>query len=137
MRPRSRHPSSPRARPGPERPLGPSAAAALVDRAGGNPLYVRELIAMVHLQGGLVADNGHYELAAGLALPPSLQAILAARLDALGATEKTALQHVAVLGNGATDAQVERLGLVEAHQALRPLVAAGLLRQDRDGRYDV
>jgi class 3 adenylate cyclase/tetratricopeptide (TPR) repeat protein len=121
----------------PERPLGPSAAAALVDRAGGNPLYVRELIAMVHLQGGLVADNGHYELAAGLALPPSLQAILAARLDALGATEKTALQHVAVLGNGATDAQVERLGLVEARQSLRPLVAAGLLRQDGDGRYDV
>ena len=121
----------------PERPLGPSAAAALVDRAGGNPLYVRELIAMVHHQGGLVADNGHYELAAGLALPPSLHAILAARLDALGATEKTAVQHVAVLGNGATDAQVERLGLVEARQALRPLVAAGLLRQDGDGRYDV
>jgi tetratricopeptide (TPR) repeat protein len=121
----------------PERPLGPSAAAALVDRAGGNPLYVRELIAMVHHQGGLVADNGHYELAAGLALPPSLQAILAARLDALGTTEKTAVQHVAVLGNGATDAQVERLGLGEARRALRPLVAAGLLRQDRDGRYDV
>jgi tetratricopeptide (TPR) repeat protein len=121
----------------PERPLGPSAAAALVDRAGGNPLYVRELIAMVRLQDGLVADDGHYELAAGLALPPSLQAILASRLDALGATEKTALQHVAVLGNCATDAQVERLGLVEARHALRPLVAAGLLRQDGDGRYDV
>jgi class 3 adenylate cyclase len=121
----------------PDRPLGPSAAAALVDRAGGNPLYVRELIAMVQHQGGLVADDGHYELAAGLALPPSLQAILAARLDALGATEKIAVQHVAVLGNGATDAQVEHLGPAEVGHALRPLVAAGLVRQDPEGRYDV
>ena len=90
----------------------PSAAAALVDRAGGNPLYVRELIAMVQHQGGLVADDGHYELAAGpgaarrASRPSSPRA-----LDALGATEKTAVQHVAVLGNRATDAQVERLGL--------------------------
>jgi tetratricopeptide (TPR) repeat protein len=121
----------------PERPLGPAAAATLVDRAGGNPLYVRELMAMVRHHDGLVVDDGHYELAAGLSLPPSLQAILAARLDALGAAEKAALQHVAVIGNGATEAQVEQLGLAEADRTLRPLVAAGLLRQDPDGSYDV
>jgi class 3 adenylate cyclase/tetratricopeptide (TPR) repeat protein len=120
-----------------ERPLGPAAAATLVDRTGGNPLYVRELMAMVQHRGGLVADDGHYELATGLALPPSLQAILAARLDALGPAEKAALQHVAVLGDGATDAQVAHLGLPGGVQTLRPLVAAGLLRQDPDGRYDV
>jgi class 3 adenylate cyclase/tetratricopeptide (TPR) repeat protein len=120
-----------------ERPLGPAAAATLVDRTGGNPLYVRELMAMVQHQDGLVADDGHYELASGLALPPSLQAILAARLDALGPAEKAALQHVAVLGDGATDAQVTHLGLAGGVQTLRPLVAAGLLRQDPEGRYDV
>src|SRR5439155_4329429 len=69
-------------------PTLPPGAHLLVDRSAGNPLYLRELL---RSQRGV-----------GLALPPSLRAVVAARLDALPPGEKAALQHVAVLGEAAT-----------------------------------
>ena len=83
----------------PEAPLDREAAAALARQAGGNPLAVRELVRMVSEQGGLVKRGDEYGLVGGLALPPTLHAIVAARLDALPPAQKTALQQVAVLGD--------------------------------------
>lgn len=110
--------------------LGPAAVDALVLRAGGNPLHLRELVAMVRSQGGLApgAEDGRWELAGDLALPPSLHAILAARLDALAPSEKHCVQMVAVLGDSASLAQLEALGVAEAQNTLHGLFAAGLLR---------
>jgi class 3 adenylate cyclase/tetratricopeptide (TPR) repeat protein len=65
--------------------------SALLQRAGGNPLYAEELVRMV-------ADRG---LAVGtdeLPLPESVQGIVAARLDALPDDEKALLQDAAVIG---------------------------------------
>ena len=100
---------------------------ALVERGTGNPLYLRELVAVV------CAGSGD----APASLPPSLQAILAARLDALRPEEKGAIQRVSVLGDMATEEQVAPLGLTQAATALRSLVAAGLLRQRQDACYEV
>ncbi len=59
----------------------------LLARAGGNPLYAEQFARMLTERGGL--DE---------ALPDSVQAIIAARLDSLPAAEKQLLLDAAVLG---------------------------------------
>ena len=107
-------------------PLDPGEIAAAVERSAGNPLYLRELVAMAGTVRGGTAG-----------LPPTLQAILAARLDALDPMEKVALQHVAVIGAAATLEQVEGLGPPGVSRALRPLAAAGLVDPGADNCFDV
>jgi class 3 adenylate cyclase len=59
--------------------------AAIVERAEGNPFFVEELVAAL-------TEQGEFQL------PDSVQALLAARIDLLPATEKAALQAAAVIG---------------------------------------
>ena len=65
---------------------------ALLDRAGGNPLYAEEFVR-------LLSDR---DLLAGpleeVPLPDSVQALIAARLDTLSAERKSLLQDAAVIG---------------------------------------
>jgi class 3 adenylate cyclase/tetratricopeptide (TPR) repeat protein len=65
---------------------GPRARAQMVERAGGNPLFVEELVAMS-------AERRQID-----GLPATLRGIVAARLDAVGPEERTILDDVAVLG---------------------------------------
>jgi len=118
-----------------DKALAPEAADFLVERAGGNPFYLRELVAMARAQGLLVDDGDHYSLAAPGAIPATLQALLAARLDALEPEQKLALQHAAVMG-GATVEHLAALGLPDASGALRSLVENGLMRHAADSRFD-
>ena len=124
----------------PDAPLDREAAAALARQAGGNPLAVRELVRMVSEQGGLVKRGEEYGLVGGLTLPPTLHAIVAARLDALPAAQKTALQQVAVLGEAVGEREMAALFEGDASEALHGLVAAGLVhRTERDANpcYEV
>jgi len=118
-----------------DKPLAPEAADFLVDRAGGNPLYLRELVSMARAQGLLVDDGDHYRLIAPGAIPATLQALLAARLDALEPEQKLALQHAAVMG-GATVEDLAALGSPNGLTALRALVENGLMRHAPEGRFD-
>jgi class 3 adenylate cyclase/tetratricopeptide (TPR) repeat protein len=118
-----------------EKPLAAPAADFLVDRAGGNPLYLRELVSMARARGLLVDDGDRYQLTAHDAIPATLQALLAARLDALEPDQKLAIQHAAVMG-GATAEHLTALGSPSASTALRSLVENGLMRFTPDGRYD-
>ena len=61
---------------------------ALLERAGGNPLYAEQFVE-------LYLEQGSTE---GLMLPETLQGIIAARLDALPESEKGLLQDAAVVG---------------------------------------
>ena len=119
-----------------DKPLAADAAEFLVDRAGGNPLYLRELVTMARAAGSLVDDGDRYRLTAPASIPATLQALLAARLDALEPSLKLGLQYVAVLGDGATAEQVARLGSAEAAAALSALTGIGLLRHGPEGSYD-
>src|SRR5947208_12790184 len=72
-----------------ERPLLPAETqSALLDRAGGNPLYAEQYVRML----------AERETAEDLPLPESVQGIIASRLDALPAEEKALLQDAAVVG---------------------------------------
>ena len=75
-------PAAPPAGHGAARPAGPS--ARILDVAEGNPLFVEEVVAMLIDDGVLLAGDGRApgELTA-IAVPPTIQALLAARLDRL------------------------------------------------------
>jgi class 3 adenylate cyclase/tetratricopeptide (TPR) repeat protein len=68
--------------------LAADSQQALLDRAGGNPLYAEQFV-------DLYLEQGSSE---ELPLPETLQGIIAARLDALPGTEKSLLQDASVIG---------------------------------------
>jgi tetratricopeptide (TPR) repeat protein len=87
--------------------LPESVGPALLAAAGGNPLFAEEYVRMLRDRNLLpapeperLAGGGPHLDRAGpeLPLPASVHAIIAARLDALPAEEKAALQDLAVLG---------------------------------------
>ena len=55
----------------------------------GNPLFVEQMVAML-------AENGHFEN--GHAVPPTIQALLAARIDELSPDERSVIEPAAVIG---------------------------------------
>jgi class 3 adenylate cyclase len=73
----------------------------VVERAEGNPFYVEELVGVLIDRGLLSCRDGGWELVelpSESTIPDSVQAVLAARIDLLGAAEKSALQAAAVIG---------------------------------------
>ena len=62
---------------------------ALLERAGGNPLYAEEFVR-------LLSDSG--ELGEAVEVPDSVQALIAARLDTLSPERKSLLQDASVIG---------------------------------------
>ena len=83
------------------RSLPGSARDALVAQAEGNPFFVEELLATLIDRGFLRRSNGGWaleNLPSDFAVPDSVQAVVAARIDLLDAAEKEALQAGAVIG---------------------------------------
>jgi hypothetical protein len=73
----------------------------VIERAEGNPFFVEELVGSLIDQGLLERENGGWvgrTVPSDLAIPDSVQAVLAARIDLLGAAEKAALEAAAVIG---------------------------------------
>lgn len=80
---------------------GEAVSATLVHAAEGNPLFLEELLAMVIDEGLLVDHQGRYvlELDPGaLRVPPSIQALLEARLDRLDVSARAVAEAAAVIG---------------------------------------
>jgi class 3 adenylate cyclase/tetratricopeptide (TPR) repeat protein len=73
-----------------EAPLPAREMQLLVDRSGGNPLFVRELIAAVQ-QGDAIG-----------ALPDSVEDVVVARIDRLAAPDRHLLRRMSVLGQSFT-----------------------------------
>jgi class 3 adenylate cyclase/tetratricopeptide (TPR) repeat protein len=104
-------------------------AARIVERAEGVPLYAVETVRML-LDRGLLAQDGARYVVTGeveeLAIPETLQALLAARLDGLEPAERALIQDAAVLGQSFTAAGLAALGersIDEAERLLGRLVA--------------
>jgi class 3 adenylate cyclase len=76
-------------------------SAMIVRQAEGNPFFVEEVLESLIDQGVLMPANGGWvvsELPGGFAIPDSVQAVLAARIDLLPPDEKAALQAASVIG---------------------------------------
>jgi class 3 adenylate cyclase/tetratricopeptide (TPR) repeat protein len=72
----------------------------IAEKTEGNPLFMEEMYLSL-LEDGTLARNGGVKLVkplASLRIPPTVQGILAARIDRLPADEKDLLQTVAVIG---------------------------------------
>jgi class 3 adenylate cyclase/tetratricopeptide (TPR) repeat protein len=73
----------------------------IVTAAEGNPLFLEQMLSMWQDDGTLVLGSSGWELARspeGLAIPPSIQALLAARLDSLIEHDRAVLERGAVVG---------------------------------------
>ena len=92
---------------------------SLLAQAGGNPLYAEEFARMI-------ADTGNTG-----DVPPTVQGVIAARLDVLPPAEKTLLQDASVLGKVFWRGGVEALGSTVSEDVLVSLTRRELLRRAR------
>jgi tetratricopeptide (TPR) repeat protein len=98
---------------------------ALLEHAGGNPLYAEEFVRLLADRGG---PGGSGEV------PGSVQALIAARLDTLSTERKSLLQDAAVLGKVFWAGALAEMGAREAReveQALHELSRKELVRPAR------
>ncbi len=120
--------------------LPPSAVRTIVERADGVPMYAVETVRMLVVEGKLVHEGGVYiptgDLAT-LAVPETLTALIASRLDALEPADRTLVQDAAVLGQNFTLAGLAAVSGIPADSLetrLRPLVRRELFRLESDPR---
>jgi class 3 adenylate cyclase/tetratricopeptide (TPR) repeat protein len=99
--------------------LSPELRARVAEVAQGNPLYTEQLVAMLAEEARAGLDL--------VALPPTIQALLAARLDRLDAVERHALERAAVIGKEFWPGAVAAID--GGDEALGP-VLLGLVRRD-------
>ena len=98
----------------------------ITDAAEGNPLFIEQILAML-------AENGD---GAGVVIPPTIHALLAARLERLEADERTVAQRASVMGREFPRAALFDLSPKEDRatvaSAVEKLVRRELLRPARD-----
>jgi class 3 adenylate cyclase/predicted ATPase len=83
----------------------------IIERTGGNPFFMEETVQVLLDEGGLVRDGATVKLTkelSDLKIPPTVQSILAARIDRLPSDEKDLLQALAAIG------KEFQLGLIRA-----------------------
>ena len=100
-------------------PLEAGAVRRIVAASEGNPLYVEEMVRML-------ADDAGAVSAENVRVPPTVQALIAARLDRLDAVPQSTLQQASVVGTefsiSALHALVEDRSRTDTPGALRVLV---------------
>jgi class 3 adenylate cyclase/tetratricopeptide (TPR) repeat protein len=102
-----------------EAALSDDAVDRITIAAEGNPLFIEQLVAMA-------AENG----ADGeLPIPPSIQALLAERLDRLSAQERAVVERAAVIGREFTRGQIVGLCAGDMQAAVGPSLMA-LIRKE-------
>ena len=117
--------------------LPDEARVRILAAAEGTPLFVEEMLSMLIDDGSLARDGDRW-VATGplvdLRVPPTIQALLAARLEQLTRQERAAIQRAAVCGKqfhvGAVAALLDGDGR-EVRPALMSLVRRDLIRPDR------
>lgn len=103
--------------------IAPSTWARLIETAGGNPLYLEQLAVSLSEQSGSDIRP---------ALPPTLQALLSARLQRLGPGASSVLVRAAIVGKDFGERETRELLPVEARapfsRNLQTLIAKGLVQ---------
>ncbi len=97
----------------------------IVDASAGNPLFVEQLLSMLIDDGSLRQTDGRWEQVrdlTALTVPPTIQALLAARLDLLAPPERGVIEPASVIGQ--TFAQAAVIELVPPERSAE--VADGL-----------
>jgi class 3 adenylate cyclase/tetratricopeptide (TPR) repeat protein len=118
--------------------LPAEASARVTEAAGGNPLFVEQMLSMMIDDGLLVRQDGAWISVGDLgsvAVPPSVAALLAARLERLTDDERRAIECAAVIGKEFYAGAVRDLLPVplrdDAPDLIRSLIRKELVRTDR------
>jgi len=110
-----------------EAELSEAARRRIAEAAEGNPLFVEQMVALAAETSGEAA----------LAIPPSIHALLAERLDRLSPEERAAVERAAVIGRDFSAHAVAELTPPEERRALAGhllgLVRKQLVRPDTSG----
>jgi len=118
--------------------LPPDASDRITDAAGGNPLFVEQMLSMMIDDGQLVRQDGGWaalgDLSA-LSVPPTVAALLAARLERLSEEERRAIECASVIGRefyrGAIAELLPDQLRAEADELILLLIRKELVRPDR------
>jgi adenylate cyclase len=113
-------------------PAAQGVAPRIALPSGGNPFFVEEIVRDLVGRGLLVGNRGDYRLVGdvdAIAVPTTVQSVLAARIDRLSKPEKSILSAGSVIGS-AFDVDILEVLLpsVESHH-LRSLISAELIDQ--------
>ncbi len=101
--------------------LSAAMRARVTAAAEGNPLFVEQLVGMLVDEGAGTADS------AEIRIPPTIEALVAARLDRLGRDERAVVEPASVIGLTFPEPALSFL----APEALRPVLPAHLAALDR------
>ena len=119
--------------------LPASLLARIAEVAEGNPLFLEEMVGMLRDQGTLVESAGELsdvEVQA-LSVPPTISALLAARLDRLPVEERAVAERAAVVGrifeHGAVAELSAEIDRPQVGARLLSLVRKELVRPDDSG----
>ena len=106
--------------------LPPDTAMRITDAAEGNPLFLEQMLAMMREEGAPLD---------AVPVPPTIEALLASRLDRLDPEERLVLDSAAVVGRDFSRSAVLALVPPESHDAvtrhLESLVRRELIRSER------
>ena len=92
--------------------VGEQVTERVVEASEGNPLFVEQMIAMLVDDELLRREDGRWEVVGDLAevaVPPSINALLAARLDLLSTEERAVVEPASVIGGVFVTPAVEAL----------------------------
>ena len=116
--------------------LDPAVKAKIVEAAEGNPLFVEQMLSML-LDDGILARDDHDRWilirdVGAITIPPTIQALLSARLDRLGPIDRVVVERAAVIGQVFFRGAVEDLSPDEvrrhAGESLRSLTHRELVQ---------
>jgi class 3 adenylate cyclase/tetratricopeptide (TPR) repeat protein len=101
-----------------QRTIHPAVRESILERAGGNPFFIEELVRLLFDEGGLPAGGA---VDAASAVPGTVQAVVSARLDALPGDAKRIAQTASVIGE---EFWVNALGRLEPDLTLDAILGA-------------
>lgn len=111
-----------------ESDIAPEVRSRITDAAEGHPLYVEQFLSMLIDDGRLHQQDGHWLLeldgAATLDMPPTIAALLTARIDGLELNERAVMERGSVIGLAFYRGAVEEL----APEVMPDTVGASLLQ---------
>jgi tetratricopeptide (TPR) repeat protein len=116
--------------------LPPEARRTITDAAEGNPLFVEQMVAML-IDDGMLMRQGDRWVAVGdlssVTPPPSIMALLEARLERLGPAERAVIERASIEGKQFHVGSVRALSDDGAgvQEPLMALVRRDLIRPDR------